>query len=65
MDIHTHTALAAIFIRGLFEAYMRNTDNTDLLTLIRSYIDVQVSPFRLHLFLLSNANLIIYSTMPC
>lgn len=34
--------LLAIFIRGLLQAYRKRADNTNLRTLLHSYIDVQV-----------------------
>lgn len=34
--------IAAIFIRGLYEAFSRNPSNTNLRILVHSYIDVQV-----------------------
>jgi hypothetical protein len=43
--LDTNTSFAAVFIRSLFEAYMRNAEYTNLRTLIRSYINVQVSRF--------------------
>jgi hypothetical protein len=41
---------AAIFIRGLAEAFARNPSNTNLRILLHSYTDVQVGDFGVKIF---------------